>query len=84
MIRDVDEPLHANDWLLLPSEINQLRASGLSLPLEEVRGRLSDDNYLFLEGLIPRQDVCEHQKLLQYPCSQRTSERGNLTCVWYF
>lgn len=57
MVQDLEEPLHVNDGPLQQSEIARLRPSDSSLPLEELRSRLSEDGYLFLKGLLPRQDV---------------------------
>ncbi|KAH8819049.1 hypothetical protein F5884DRAFT_759310 [Xylogone sp. PMI_703] len=57
MTQDLGEPLYVNDGLLQPSEIARLRASDPTLPLEELRSRLSEDGYLYLKGLLPRQDV---------------------------
>jgi phytanoyl-CoA hydroxylase len=57
MVQDLEEPLHVNDGPLQPSEIARLTPSDPTLPLEELRSRLSEDGYLFLKGLLPRQDV---------------------------
>ena len=49
--------LTVNDGNLLPDEVGQLRASDPSLTLDELRNRYNEDGYLFLKGLIPREDV---------------------------
>ncbi|KAL4889688.1 hypothetical protein BDV59DRAFT_210112 [Aspergillus ambiguus] len=39
--------------------LGRLRPSPSSLPLEEMRRRLQEDGYLFVKGLIPREDVLD-------------------------
>lgn len=41
------------------SHLNRLRPSSASLPLDELRQRLQQDGYLFVKGLIPRNDVLD-------------------------
>ncbi|KAI0886437.1 uncharacterized protein GGS22DRAFT_179313 [Annulohypoxylon maeteangense] len=50
-------PLYVNDGLLSPDQVGYLQASFPHEPLEELRQRLERDGYLFLKGLIPRDDV---------------------------
>lgn len=45
------------DGILPPEQVGRLRPSDPNLPIEELRERLAKDNYLFLKGLLPRQDV---------------------------
>jgi phytanoyl-CoA hydroxylase len=51
------EKLFVNDGLLLPEQVGALVASDPDLPLEELRRRYQEDGYLFLKGLLPREDV---------------------------
>lgn len=39
--------------------IGLLRPTPASLPMEEMRQRLKHDGYLFVKGLIPREDVLD-------------------------
>ncbi|KAL5363942.1 hypothetical protein BJX96DRAFT_178526 [Aspergillus floccosus] len=39
--------------------LDRLRPSPSSLPLDEMRRRLQEDGYLFVKGLIPREDVLD-------------------------
>ncbi|KAL6153896.1 hypothetical protein ACJBU6_07190 [Exserohilum turcicum] len=58
-----DEPtldghqLYVNDGLLHPSQVGRLHESSPGLPMDELRRRYHQDGYLFLKGLLPRQDV---------------------------
>ncbi|KAF2816973.1 uncharacterized protein BDZ99DRAFT_5967 [Mytilinidion resinicola] len=62
------ESLFVNDGPLAADQVGLLRASNPDLPLEELRQRYEEDGYLFLKGLLPRQDVLkareEYFKLL--------------------
>ncbi|SPO03268.1 uncharacterized protein DNG_05950 [Cephalotrichum gorgonifer] len=51
------EKLYVNDGALEPVETARLRASSPTLPLEELRSRFQADGYLYLKGLLPREDV---------------------------
>jgi len=53
------EKLFVNDGLLRPEQVGALVASSPDLPLEELRRRYHEDGYLFLKGLLPREDVLE-------------------------
>jgi len=53
----VAEKQFVTDGLLPPEQVGRLRASYPRLPIEELRERLEKDNYLFLKGLLPREDV---------------------------
>lgn len=50
-------PLYVNDGLLSPDEVKPLRPSYPSEPLETLRKRYAEDGYVFLKGLLPREDV---------------------------
>lgn len=60
--------LYVNDGKLADDQIGQLRPTSLDTPMEEVRRRYQEDGYVFLKGLIPREDVLkareEYFKLL--------------------
>jgi phytanoyl-CoA hydroxylase len=53
----ITQQLFVNDGPLQPDQIALLRPSDPNLPIEELRARLAEDNYLFLKGLLPRADV---------------------------
>ena len=46
-----------NDGPLEPDQIALLTASHAELPMEELRKRYAQDGYVFIKGLIPRQDI---------------------------
>ncbi|KAI5860942.1 hypothetical protein GGS23DRAFT_578068 [Durotheca rogersii] len=50
-------PLHVNDGLLRPEQVGSLRPSFPDEPLADLRERYQRDGYLFLKGLLPRNDV---------------------------
>ncbi|KAI4602814.1 hypothetical protein KJ359_008033 [Pestalotiopsis sp. 9143b] len=50
-------PLYVNGGLLSPGEVKPLRPSDPSEPLETLRERYAEDGYVFLKGLLPREDV---------------------------
>ena len=49
--------LFVNDGLLRPEQVGPLRASSPDMPVEELRQRYDEDGYVFLKGLLPREDV---------------------------
>ncbi|KAJ5246882.1 hypothetical protein N7468_001865 [Penicillium chermesinum] len=51
-----------NDGPLTAENSALLRPSDPSLPMEELRKRFDEDGYLFLKGVIPREDVLEARK----------------------
>ncbi|KAI1453232.1 hypothetical protein F4805DRAFT_461976 [Annulohypoxylon moriforme] len=55
-------PLYVNDGLLGPDRVGYLRESFPYEPLEELRRRLQQEGYLFLKGLLPRDDVLKARK----------------------
>lgn len=61
---ELSEPLttpassfYVNDGPLAPDQIAYLNPTPVSTPIEEARRRLRQDGYLFLKGLLPREDV---------------------------
>jgi phytanoyl-CoA hydroxylase len=63
------EELYVNDGLLRPDQVGQLLPSSPDLPVEELRRRYNEDGYVFLKGLLPREDVLkareEYFKMLE-------------------
>lgn len=55
-------PQYVNDGLLEPEQVGLLKPSYPNEPLEELRERYHRDGYLFLKGLIPREDVVKCRK----------------------
>jgi phytanoyl-CoA hydroxylase len=51
------EKLFVNDGLLRPDQVGELKHSSPDLPIDEIRRRYSEDGYIFLKGLLPREDV---------------------------
>lgn len=49
--------LHVNDGPLEPENVARLRPTSLDTPIDEIRRRYAEDGYVFLKGLIPREDV---------------------------
>ena len=64
----VAEKLFVNDGPLTPEEISDLKPTSLDTPIDEARRRYNEDGYLFVKGLLPREDVLkareEYFKLL--------------------
>lgn len=62
------EVLAVNDGLLTADQYGDLKQTSLDTPIEQARLRFKEDGYLFVKGLIPRQDVLkvreEYFKLL--------------------
>ncbi|SPO06772.1 uncharacterized protein DNG_09466 [Cephalotrichum gorgonifer] len=54
--------LYVNDGLLRPDEVAPLHPSSPSEPVEQLYKRYAADGYLFLRGLIPREDVLDARK----------------------
>lgn len=50
-------PLYVNDGLLRPEQVDYLQPSYPHEPLDDLRRRFEQDGYLFLKGLLPREDV---------------------------
>ncbi|KAF2128822.1 hypothetical protein P153DRAFT_403715 [Dothidotthia symphoricarpi CBS 119687] len=51
------QKLYVNDGLLRPDQVGQLKESSPEMPIEELRRRYNEDGYVFLKGLLPREDV---------------------------
>lgn len=49
--------LHVNDGLLAPTDVCELRVSYPTEPIDELYHRYKTDGYVFLKGLLPREDV---------------------------
>ncbi|KAI8959396.1 hypothetical protein F5Y11DRAFT_368114 [Daldinia sp. FL1419] len=50
-------PLYVNDGLLRPDQVGRLRQSFPHEPLDILHQRYEQDGYLFLRGLLPREEV---------------------------
>jgi len=51
-----------NDGLLSPDKVAPLKPTTLDTPMEEIRRRYKDDGYVFLKGLLPREDVLKARR----------------------
>jgi hypothetical protein len=51
------EKLFVNDGLLRPDQVAQLTVSSADMPMDEIRRRYNADGYVFLRGLLPKEDV---------------------------
>lgn len=51
------EKLFVNDGLLRPDQVGQLKLSSADLSMDELRHRYKEDGYVFMKGLLPREDV---------------------------
>jgi phytanoyl-CoA hydroxylase len=51
------EKLFVNDGLLRSDQVAQLKQSSPDMSMDELRRRYAEDGYLFLRGLLPREDV---------------------------
>lgn len=51
------QKLFVNDGLLGPEQVGELKQSSPDLPMEELWRRYTEDGYVFLKGLLPREDV---------------------------
>ncbi|KAH7073906.1 hypothetical protein BKA63DRAFT_515018 [Paraphoma chrysanthemicola] len=51
------EKLFVNDGLLGPNQVARLTVSSADMPMDEVRRRYNADGYVFLKGLLPKEDV---------------------------
>ena len=58
MTIDLEKHIHVNDGPLWPDEYALLVPSDpATVPMDELRRRLRDNGYLYLKGLLPREDV---------------------------
>ncbi|RJE16535.1 Phytanoyl-CoA dioxygenase PhyH, partial [Aspergillus sclerotialis] len=62
MVGVLTQTLAVADGPLTADNGGLLRASEPSLPLEELRKRYDKDSYLFLKGILPREDVLEARR----------------------
>ena len=51
------EKLFVNDGQLSLDQWSELRPTTADTPIDEVRRRYKEDGYVFLKGLMPREDV---------------------------
>lgn len=62
MTIDLDKHIYVNDGPLASSEKTLLEPSDPALPMEELRRRFKENGYLFLKGLLPREDVLKARR----------------------
>jgi phytanoyl-CoA hydroxylase len=53
----IEEQLYVNDGPLPSSSISRLNASDPNSPLKELRKQFQEQGYLYLKGILPREDV---------------------------
>lgn len=49
--------LYVNDGLLQQDQVGKLKESSPDMPIDELRRRYDEDGYVFVKGLLPREDV---------------------------
>ncbi|KAG9195540.1 phytanoyl-CoA hydroxylase [Alternaria panax] len=49
--------LFVNDGLLRPSQVGKLKESSPDIPMDELRWRYNEDGYVYLKGLLPKDDA---------------------------
>lgn len=62
----------ANQGVIKNEHIQRLRPTPKDTPISEIRKRLKEDGYIFMKGLIPREEVLNVRKtyaLPSLPCS---------------
>lgn len=52
-----DKKFFVNDGRLRPEQVGYLKESSKDLPIEELRRRYHEDGYVFIKGLLPKEDV---------------------------
>ncbi|TVY47530.1 hypothetical protein LOCC1_G003702 [Lachnellula occidentalis] len=61
-------PLFVNDGQLKPQNVDYLKPTTLDTPVEEIRRRYKEDGYVYMKGVLPREDILkvreEYFKLL--------------------
>jgi len=53
------EKLYVNDGLLHPTQVEELKQSSPSMPMDELQRRYQEDGYVYLKGLLPKQNVLD-------------------------
>lgn len=57
----------ANQGVIKNEHIQRLRPTPKDTPISEIRKRLKEDGYIFMKGLIPREDVLNVRKQYAFP-----------------
>ena len=57
----------ANQGVIKNEHIQRLRPTPKDTPISEIRKRLKEDGYIFMKGLIPREDVLNLRKQYGFP-----------------
>lgn len=58
----VPSGIGANQGVIKNEHIQRLRPTPKDTPISEIRRRLKEDGYIFMKGLIPREDVLNVRK----------------------
>lgn len=58
----VPSGIGANQGVIKEEHIQRLRPTPKDTPISEIRRRLKEDGYIFMKGLIPREDVLNVRK----------------------
>jgi phytanoyl-CoA hydroxylase len=64
---DVPSGIGANQGVIKDEHIQRLRPTPKDTPISEIRKRLKEDGYIFMKGLIPREDVLNVRKTYAFP-----------------
>ncbi|KFY44034.1 hypothetical protein V494_01683 [Pseudogymnoascus sp. VKM F-4513 (FW-928)] len=65
----------ANQGVIKDEHIERLRPTPKDTPIDEIRRRLKEDGYIFMKGLIPREDVLNLRKQYDLPLLLPALER---------
>ena len=63
----VPSGIGANQGVIKNEHIQWLRPTPKDTPISEIRRRLKEDGYIFMKGLIPREDVLNVRKQYAFP-----------------
>lgn len=63
----VPSGIGANQGVIKNEHIQRLRPTPKDTPISEIRKRLKEDGYIFMKGLIPREDVLNLRKQYAFP-----------------
>lgn len=63
----VPSGIGANQGVIKDEHIQRLRPTPKDTPIAEIRKRLKEDGYIFMKGLIPREDVLNLRKKYPFP-----------------
>lgn len=57
-----EKQLFVNDGRLPPESMGLLRPTTLETPIEEIKRRYNEDGYVFVKGLVPRNDILQARR----------------------